>query len=178
MMTSMPPTQKMEKLPVPQSPVKREGGGTGWVLVNVEGKPRPEGEGLSNDRPAMSQDTSRTLKADDLKVPKSQSAATLSPVAKSVVIIDAKDAKQSKGKGKAKDAVSTARPSGLRRLLSFSKRGEMSDELATEFTAPLGDGAGEQRRQRKPSALRDRLKRKGVPEASPRSVDDKRLSIN
>jgi hypothetical protein len=174
----MPPAQKMEKEPEPQSPVKRGGDGTGWVLVNVEGKPRPEGEGAYNDRPTLhSQDTSKTLKAADLATPKGQPAATLSPVAKSIAIIDAKNAKQAKGKGKAKDVVSIARSSGLRRLLSFSKRGDIPDDPATGSTVPLGDGVGEQHRERKSSrtALRDRLKRKGVPEAP--SADDKRLSI-
>ncbi|KIM85426.1 hypothetical protein PILCRDRAFT_817441 [Piloderma croceum F 1598] len=175
MMGPMPPAQKMGKEPEPQSPVKRGGDGTGWVLVNVEGKTRPEGEG---DRPTMhSQDTSKTLKAADLATPKGQPATTLSSVAKSIAIIDAKNAKQAKGKGKAKDGVSIARSSGLRRLLSFSKRGEISDSPATGSTVPLGDGVGEQHRERKSSrtALRDRLKRKGVPEAS--SADGKRLSI-
>jgi hypothetical protein len=178
MMGPMPPPQKMEKEPESQSPVKRVGDGTGWVLVNVEGKPRPEGEGAFNDRPTTHlQDTSKTLKAADLATPKGQPATTLSSAVKSIAIIDAKNAKQAKGKGKAKDGVSIARSSGLRRLLSFSKRGEISDDPATGSTVPISGGVGEQHRERKFSrtALRDRLKRKGVPEAS--SVDDRRLSV-
>jgi hypothetical protein len=175
------PAQRLEKAPEPQSPVKREGGGAGWVLVNVEGKSRPDGEGQSGDRPTLhSRDTSKTVKATELATPKSQTTAILSPAAKSIVIIDAKDAKVAKGKGKAKDAAPDARPSGLRRLLSFSKRGEISGESASESMAPSNGDAAEQKGQRSLSrpTLRDRLKRKGVPEASPRSAGDKRLSIS
>ena len=165
--------QKLES--EPQSPVKREGGGTGWVYVNVEGKSRPEGEGQTSDRPPMhSRETSRTVKAAEPATPKSQPVTTLSPAAKAIVIIDAKEAK---GKGKAKGAAADGRPSGLRRLLSFSKRGEISGEPTSESMAPTGGDAPERKGPRSPSrpTLRDRLKRKGVPEAS---VDNKRLSIN
>jgi hypothetical protein len=168
------PAQNIE--PAPRSPTKREGGGAGWVLVNVEGKPRAEGEVQSGDRPAAhSRNASGTFQAADLTTPKSQAAATLSPATK-IVIIDAKDTKLAKDKGKGKDDI---RASGLKRLLSLSKRGETSVEHASESTSPPSTPRGK-KGQRTPSRtrLRDRLKLKGVPEASPRSVNDKRLSIN
>lgn len=167
-MMTTPPARGNE----PQCPVKREGGGAGWVLVNVEGKPRPEGEVQSSDRsPVHSRDTSKTLKAADLSTPKSQAPATLSPIAKSIIVTDAKGTNLAVDK--AKNAVPDARPSGIKRLLSFSKRGETYQEPAAEFMTQSGGTAGT---QWKASRLRDRLKRKGLPEVTPRSVDDKLLT--
>jgi hypothetical protein len=169
MVPSAPHAQ--EKEAEMRSPAKREANGAGWVLVNVEGKSRPEGV-----TPVQSQDTLRAPKVTDVATPKSQATATLSPSAKSVVILDAKDAKLAKDNGKTKDTVSHTRPSGLRRLLSFSKRVGTPEESASESPVSPTSAAGGQKGQQNPSRtkIRDRLKRKGVSDAS----DNRRLSLN
>jgi len=180
-MTATPPSTQGEAGKEHQSPSRREGGGTGWVLVNVEGKPRPEGEMQSVDRPVThSQDISNTLKAVDFPSTTNQPATTVSSAAKAIVMIDAKDAKPTKGKAKVKDAVSDARPFGLKRLLSFSTRGETSDGSISKSMSmsPLG-GSTEEKSQGTSSrtTLRDRLRWKG-PESSLKAADDNRTNTN
>lgn len=182
--SSMPPVQDVGT--DPQTLTKREGSGNGWVLVNVEGKPKPEGEGQLGVRPdVLSKNTSAILKESDLKsAPKNPHATTALPVAKSILILDAKDAQKlnkTKGKGKAdpKDP-GIDRASGLKRLLSFSTRGEVPNEPRSDALLAPGDPTGGPAIKKKPSRtrLRDRLKLIGVTEASPRAMEDKRLSID
>lgn len=167
-MTSTSPPEKKE--PQPRSP-KKEGSGNGWVLVNVEGKPRPQPETQPTNRPGIhARDTSKTMKASESDTPNSSLTATMSPAAKSIVIIDAKEAKRTKAKGKgkgkaeSKDFGTDSHRSGLRRLLSFSKRGDTLDEPAPSSASSTGNTAEGQPLRKKPSPARlhDRLKLPGA----------------
>lgn len=184
-----PPPQEEEKKetavePQPPAPGSREASGNGWVLVNVarEGDiqfPVAQSSGASGTEPPKS--------------PPAVTSAAVSPAAKSIVIKDAKDSKPVKTKGKTKaDAKGSSgvgsRPSGLKRLLSFSKRGESTNETSdpnptlappSSYTGP-GDQSDHAKNSKNPprARLREKLKLIGVAEASPRSMDDKRLSID
>ena len=160
-----------------QSPVHglREPNGNGWVLVNVA----REGE--------VQSPVAQSHNVPGTEPPKSTPTATLataSPAAKSIVIRDSKP----KGKPKA-DAMGPSgvgsRPSGLKRLLSLSKRSDYIPVLnltsATSMSYPAPGALPDLAKNSKnpPRArLRGKFKLIGATEASPRSVDDKRLSID
>lgn len=155
-------------LPMQHAPAKRVGNGNGWVLVNVEGKQRPDGDTQPSTR---SSDLSRPLGSG---TPSSPRAMTLPPAARTVVIAEAKEGKLvKKSKSKGDSMSSGQRPSGLKRLLSFSKRADSPDQHTDEPSVDFSPGQKPSR-----SRLRDKIKLMGVAEASPRSFDDKRLSID
>ncbi|KAF7975794.1 hypothetical protein HWV62_8623 [Athelia sp. TMB] len=116
-MTSAAPLQP----PVPQRPqspprANNITGNGGWVLVNVEGKPRPQGEMQPVPR---SPEMARPLPPSSYRGPL---ATTLPPAARALVIEDAKGSKLLTKKNKSGSFTSGHRPTGLKRLLSFSKR--------------------------------------------------------
>lgn len=155
----------------PQSPAPglREPSGDGWVLVNVA----REGE--------VQSPVTQSRNVPGAKPPKSTPAspATVSPAAKSIVIKDSKPKADAMGPSGV-----SSRPSGLKRLLSLSKRSDenpapnLPSAKSRSYAAPASGVQPDLTKNPSRTRLRDKLKLIGVAEASPRSTDDKRLSID
>jgi len=129
------------------SPTKSRGAkGNGWVLVNVEGKSTPE-DSNTQQNAAPKENTSVGPK-------NVREGASMSPAAKAIVMIDAKEAKEAKeAKAKAKSG------SGLRRLLSFSRSDKNADSnKANRPDSPPTEKGGRSPRS-PPNKLRSRLAR-------------------
>ena len=156
----------------PASPTKtgsRSGSGNGWVLVNVEGKDHANGH-------SSSPLTSPTIPNQDRarKVSHVNEKAPMSPSAKAIVVIDAKDGKGARMRGGG---------SGLRRLLSLSRPGKGAEELVndTRLTHTRShelptNGTSQGKELVRPGRFRSKLTR--LSESSSKPPDNSRVRVN
>ncbi|KAH7924853.1 hypothetical protein BV22DRAFT_1129453 [Leucogyrophana mollusca] len=164
---------------VPASPIKasRNGSGNGWVLVNVEGKHAPEEQHGVQSHTLIGTPTSATHKDRGHKL-KAGEKASMSPAAKAIVVIDAKEAKLAKGKGKSSNG-----SSGIRRLLSFSRPGKSADERKpdTQGSRPRSSDSqsnGQDKGSPHQGRFRNKLSRLGPPEASANPSGRQRINLD
>ncbi|KAF8446106.1 hypothetical protein L210DRAFT_3758239 [Boletus edulis BED1] len=158
----------------PVSPTKtgsRSGSGNGWVLVNVEGKDHANGHSPSplTSPTIPNQDRARRVSHVNEKAP-------MSPTAKAIVIIDAKDGKGARVRGGG---------SGLRRLLSLSRPGKGAEELVndtrlthTPAHEPATNGTSQGKELVRSGRFRSKLTRLGASESSSKPPDNGRVRVN
>lgn len=158
----------------PASPTKtgsRSGSGNGWVLVNVEGKDHANGHSSTPlaSPTILNQDRARKVSHINEKAP-------MSPTAKAIVVIDAKDGKSARVRGGG---------SGLRRLLSLSRPNKGAEDLVndTRLTHTRShelptNGTSQGKELVRQGRFRNKLTRLGVSESSSKPPDNGRVRVN
>ncbi|KAH7915372.1 hypothetical protein BJ138DRAFT_1141965 [Hygrophoropsis aurantiaca] len=141
----------------------RNGSGNGWVLVNVEGKHTAEDQHGVPSSSLIATPTSPTHRDRGLRSNTGESSS-MSHAAKAIAIIDAKEARMAKDKGK---------PSGLRRLLSLSRpsKGPEEKKHGVHDSRPRSSEShlNSQDKEKPRGRIRNKLLRSGVAETPPKS---------